>query len=124
MDLQYGDTRAERDSLAADTGIDLLRIDDVDNLHDIDGLAALIEACDLVITVSNSTAHLAAALGKPVWILLADGPGLFWFWHRRREDSPWYPSARLFRQPARGDWPGVIAKVGHALATRMAEQLR
>lgn len=124
VDLQYGDTRAERDSLAADTGIDLLRIDDVDNLHDIDGLAALIEACDLVITVSNSTAHLAAALGKPVWILLADGPGLFWFWHRRREDSPWYPSARLFRQPARGDWPGVIAKVGHALATRMAEQLR
>ncbi len=121
VDMQYGDTSAERHKLAADTGIDLLHIDDIDNLRDIDGLAALIAACDLVITVSNSTAHLAAALGKPVWVMLADGPGLFWFWHRQRVDSPWYPSARLFRQPARGDWPAVIAMVGDALASRLKD---
>ena len=71
-------------------------------------------ALDLVITVDTMVAHLAGALGKPVWTLLpyeAD-----WRWMRHRDDSPWYPTMRLFRQQYPGDWPGVIERVKEALA--------
>jgi ADP-heptose:LPS heptosyltransferase len=76
--------------------------------------AALIDALDLVITADTAVAHLAGALGKPVWILLPFAPD--WRWMREREDSPWYPSARLFRQPGIGDWDSVIERVVAALA--------
>lgn len=109
IDLQYGDTLAERQALAADHGLQLRKLDDIDNLNDIDGLAALISACDIVVTVSNTTAHLAAALGKPVIVMLPDSPSLFWHWHRSRHDSPWYPSATLLRQAQAGDWSEVIS---------------
>jgi tetratricopeptide (TPR) repeat protein len=84
-----------------------------DALHDFADTAALIEALDLVITVDTSVAHVAGALGKTVWILNRfDG---CWRWLLERDDSPWYPSARLFRQPAPGDWDSVIAAVTTAL---------
>jgi len=75
--------------------------------------AAFMESLDLVITVDTSVAHLAGALGKPVWILLPFSPD--WRWLLDRDDSPWYPSARLFRQPRIGDWASVIDRVGAAL---------
>jgi hypothetical protein len=71
--------------------------------------ADIIETLDLVISVDTSIAHLAGALGKPVWILLARLPD--WRWFKDREDSPWYDNARLFRQTREGDWAGVIAMV-------------
>lgn len=71
--------------------------------------ADIIETLDLVISMDTSIAHLAGALGKPVWILLARLPGRRWF--KDREDSPWYDGARLFRQTREGDWTGVIAMV-------------
>jgi tetratricopeptide (TPR) repeat protein len=71
--------------------------------------AAAMSALDLVITVDTSPAHLAGAIGKPVWLLLAYAPD--WRWLLDREDSPWYPTARLFRQATRGDWASVIARV-------------
>jgi tetratricopeptide (TPR) repeat protein len=80
-----------------------------EELTDFADAAALIENLDLLITVDTAVAHLAGALGKPVWILLpyvAD-----WRWLREREDSPWYPSARLFRQTVSGDWPSVVERV-------------
>jgi tetratricopeptide (TPR) repeat protein len=83
------------------------RIDDA--IADFGDTAAAIEQCDLVISVDTSVAHLAGALGKPLWLLLpfvAD-----WRWLLDRNDSPWYPSARLFRQGTRGDWDAVIATV-------------
>jgi hypothetical protein len=76
--------------------------------------AAAIAALDLVIAVDTAVAHLAGALGKPVWILLPFVPD--WRWMTGRDDSPWYPSARLFRQQAAGDWTGVIRRVLSALS--------
>ena len=75
--------------------------------------AALIELMDVVVSVDTSIAHLAGALGKPVWLLLPRNPE--WRWLLGREDSPWYPSARLFRQKTMGDWGDVIAAVREAL---------
>lgn len=118
VDLQYGDTRAEQETLRAATGVSLVGVPEIDNFNDLDGLAALIEACDVVVTVSNTTAHLAAALGKPVFVMLSHAPGLLWYWHTERTDSPWYPSAHLFRQPHAGDWKGVVAEVRAALCAR------
>ena len=82
----------------------------------IEETAAVIANLDLVITVDTMVAHLAGALGVPVWLLLHDAAD--WRWLLDREDSPWYPTMRLFRQPARGDWPSVVARVAAALADR------
>ncbi len=75
--------------------------------------AALIEQLDLVIAVDTSVAHLAAALGKPVWLLLPFSPD--WRWLVGRDDTPWYPTMRLFRQTATGDWGSVMQRVATAL---------
>lgn len=76
-------------------------------------LAALIETLDLVITIDTGVAHLAGALGKPVWILLPYHPD--WRWLQDREDTPWYPTARLFRQKVFGEWRGAVEAVLAAL---------
>jgi tetratricopeptide (TPR) repeat protein len=78
-------------------------------LKDFADTAALVEALDLVISVDTSVAHLAGALAKPVWLLLPYVPD--WRWLLDRSDSPWYPSARLYRQPAIGDWDSVLLRV-------------
>ncbi len=116
VDLQYGDTSVERAELLATQPLDLQKLEDIDNFNDIDALAALISACDIVVTVSNTTAHLAAALGKPVIVMLPASPSLFWYWHIDRNDSPWYPSAVLLRQTQPGDWQDVIATGTQALS--------
>ena len=84
-----------------------------DRLGDMQNTAALIAHMDLVISVDTALAHLAGALGRPVWIMLPHNPD--WRWFRDRDDSPWYPSARLFRQPQSGDWQSVIDRVVHEL---------
>lgn len=75
--------------------------------------AAVIKNLDLVITIDSAVAHLAGALGKPVWVLLPLVPD--WRWLLDRDDSPWYPSMRLFRQTQQTDWTEVIARVSEAL---------
>ncbi len=113
VSLQYGDHDAlENQATAAGASIRIDRT--VDQLADIDIFAAQIAALDLVITIDNSTAHLAGALGIPVWVLLPFARD--WRWLQVREDSPWYPTMRLFRQPQRGDWQSVIQKVRSALS--------
>ena len=115
VDLQYGDTSAERAALLAATGIEVMRIPEIDNFNDLDGLAALMTACDVVVTVSNTTAHLAGALGRPLMVMLPEAFGLVWYWHAGRMDSPWYPGAKLFRQQNPGQWGSVIPEVSTAL---------
>jgi len=90
-------------------GLDLVG----DDFEDFEDTAAAASLCDLVITVDTSVAHLAGAMGKPVWLLLPFVPD--WRWLLDRTDSPWYPSMRIFRQSKRGDWDGVIARVVAAL---------
>ncbi|MDR3014535.1 MAG: tetratricopeptide repeat-containing glycosyltransferase family protein [Delftia acidovorans] len=88
--------------------------DPMSDVRDFADTAAIIECLDLVISVDTSVAHLAGALNKPVWILSRhDG---CWRWLRERDDSPWYPTARLFRQSKPGDWADVIDRVVQALA--------
>jgi Flp pilus assembly protein TadD len=89
-----------------------------DGLGDFADTAALCAQCDLVIAVDTSVVHLAGALGRPVWILLPFAAD--WRWLRGRTDSPWYPTARLYRQERPGDWDGVLARVAQDLATLIA----
>jgi len=83
------------------------------NLQDFTDTAAIIAHLDLVITVDTAVAHLAGAMGKPVWVLLPFVPD--WRWLLNREDSPWYPTARLFRQSALGDWQTPLLQVAQKL---------
>lgn len=106
VSLQYGDVAAEAAAAGVtDPGLDAW--------GDIDGLAALIAAMDLVVSVDNSTVHLAGGLGRPTWALLPHSAE--WRWMQGRHDTVWYPSVRLFRQTAPGDWDGVLRKLGEAL---------
>jgi Tfp pilus assembly protein PilF len=88
-------------------------VDLAPELGDFADTAAAMTQLDLVICVDTAVAHLAGALGKPVWVLLPFSPD--WRWLLHRQDSPWYPTARLFRQPAIGDWTSVIARVASEL---------
>ncbi|HEX3996617.1 MAG TPA: tetratricopeptide repeat-containing glycosyltransferase family protein, partial [Acetobacteraceae bacterium] len=88
-------------------------IDVADRLNDFADTAALVATLDLIITVDTSAAHLAGALGKPVWLLSRHDA--CWRWGRDRDDSPWYPTMRLFRQTTPGDWAGVIERVAASL---------
>lgn len=89
-----------------------------DQLEDFGDTAALCEAMDLIVSVDSSVAHLAGALGKPLWVMLAAIPD--WRWLLERDDCPWYPSARLYRQPRAGDWASVVERVRRDLGAMPA----
>jgi tetratricopeptide (TPR) repeat protein len=109
VNLQPRVRDAERDGLKAWPAL----IDAGPELRDFGDTAALLMALDLVITVDTSVAHLAGALGRPVWILLPHLPD--WRWMLERSDSPWYPTARLYRQSAAGAWDPVLRAVSSDL---------
>jgi hypothetical protein len=120
VDLQYGDTSAEREAVARDIGIAVEHLDDIDNFNDIDGLASLIAACDLVVTVSNTTAHLAGALGKETYVLVPYGQARMWYWFHDRTDNPFYPDIKIHRQTRTHDWASLMAPVVEEIARRAA----
>jgi hypothetical protein len=115
VDLQYGDTAGERESLEK-AGVRIEHLPDLDLMEDLDGVAALCAACDLIVTVSNVTAHIAGAVGVPVWLIAPKGNGRLWYWFSGRSDSPWYPSVRIFEQSIPGSWREPLDAVARELA--------
>lgn len=107
--LQIG---AQADAIASQGFAAMVR-DRRADIADFADSAALLMSMDLVISVDTALVHLAGALHRPVWTLLPYAPD--WRWQTVRTDSPWYPSMRLFRQSAPGDWPGVIGQLGIAI---------
>lgn len=119
VDLQYGNTDAERADVERSLGISIAHSAHVDLTKDLDGVAALAAACDLVISVSNTTVHLAGAVGAPVWALIPPPVVQPWYWFTGREDSPWYDSVRLFRPAANETWSDVIKRAAADLRARL-----
>ena len=117
VNLQYGDVAEEIREFREATGIEVVQCASVDNREDLDGLAALIEVCDLVVSITNATAHLGGALAKETWVLLPYVAN-FW-WLVERPDSIWYPSLTLYRQPTLDDWKSVYVSIRKDLETRL-----
>ena len=113
LNLQYGDVDNEIKEFTKSTGIEVLQCGSVDNREDLDGLAALIELCDLVVSTSNVTVHLAGALGKETWVLLPYVAN-FW-WLLDRTDSIWYPTLKVYRQNSLGNWRYILSTVNRDL---------
>jgi hypothetical protein len=90
-----------------------------EELHDFMDTAALIDNLDLVITIDSAVAHLAGAMGKPVWVFLPRSPD--WRWLLDRTDSPWYPTARLFRQIIKGDWNPPVQQATETLRALVSQ---
>jgi ADP-heptose:LPS heptosyltransferase len=109
VNLQKDIRPQDQDALAA-SGM----FDPKDQLRDFADTAALVECMDLVISVDTSVAHLAGALARPLWLLLPFAPD--WRWILGRDDTPWYPTARLFRQGEDRRWEPVLARVAKELA--------
>ena len=118
VNLQYGDVNREINEFEEETGIKIVQCGSVDNREDLDGLAALIEACDLVVSTSNVTIHLAGALGKDTWVLLPFVSS-FW-WLLNRDDSVWYPSIKIYRQKKFGDWKFAINFLRNELCSKFS----
>ena len=109
LNLQYGDVDDEIREFREKTGIEIICCNSIDNREDLDGLAALIEVCDLVVSTSNVTIHLAGALGKDTFLLL---PLVTNTWlHLDLEKSLWYPSLTLYRQNRLNNWKDVLERV-------------
>ncbi len=122
VDVQYGDTAAERAALEPGQRARLAHFDDVDFYRDLDEVLATLDACDLLITTSNANAHLAAALGKPVWLLYPAERAPFHYWaHGGDHRSLWYPSVEIVSAPGLADWPQLIAHTAQKLAQMRAE---
>jgi tetratricopeptide (TPR) repeat protein len=114
ISLQAQRGLAQLQRLPSGIGVESLGADITANPEGLTEIAAAMEALDLIVTSDTAVAHLAGALGRPVWVALSHDPD--WRWMRGRGDSPWYPTMRLFRQPSPGDWPSVFAAISKALA--------
>jgi Flp pilus assembly protein TadD len=118
VNLQYGETAAERNLIKESLGVSIHDIKGVDLYDDLEGLLAVIAACEIIVTCSNTTAHLAGALGKETLLLLPVGNAKFWYWHNIEGKSLWYPSVRVFPQKSPGDWSDPIMDIKNFLEKR------
>ena len=85
---------------------------DINNYEDMEGLAALIDSCDIIVTSSNSNAHLAGALGKETYLILPKASSLIWYWeHKMDKISQWYKSINIFNQTMNNQWEDPISKI-------------
>lgn len=114
--LQYGSVTEEIKALPENLRAKVIVDNDIDPLTDMDSFANQVNAMDAVVTTSNTTAHMAGALGKPTWTLVPKtGRGWLWYWFTNREDSPWYPSMRIVRQANDGTWTTAISRAANSL---------
>ena len=111
VDLQYGDTAEERAELEREAGIAVAHLDNIDNTKDIEGLAALMQACDAVLSVSNTNAHLAGALGRPTWVLVPFGYAKIWYWFKGQKKSPWYPHVQVRHRAEGQSWQDLLSQI-------------
>jgi ADP-heptose:LPS heptosyltransferase len=120
INLQYGDTKEEINIVEEKLHVNIFNIEGIDLYDDIDSMLALINACDIVITTSNSIAHLSGALGKETILLLPFSLGKFWYWHELNGVSLWYPSVKVFKQLEQGDWSDPVIRARNYLEKRFA----
>ena len=111
IDLQYSDTSLERENFYIENEIKITKIEYIDNFKDLNGLSSLIDVCDLVITISNTNAHIAGALGKKTFLILPKGKGRLWYWTSKNKRSIWYPAIETFEQEEVGNWKPVMKKL-------------
>ncbi len=116
VSVQYGDKRHEVEAFTRAHGISIHWDESVDAMQDMDRFASQVASLDAVVTVANSTVHMAGALGVPVWVLLPRVPS--WRWMMNREDALWYPHIRLFRQTTMFEWKDTLGAMARALASR------
>lgn len=115
VNLQYGDIKDEVRAAEA-AGLQFNKAVTMDLTKDIDGVASLVDACDVIVSASNTTVHIAGALGKPVLLMLPYRTGKLWYWSEAKgQGSLWYPSIKTFHQSAQGDWAGTIEDVVNCL---------
>ena len=121
LDLQYenkqhiGETAVEKKNLLNRNNISIENYNGIDKLNDIDGLAALIFNCDIVVTSSNVTAHIAGGLGIKTFLFVPFSRGKLWYWHDKKNISVWYPSIRIFKAESTNEWGGVFEKIAKAV---------
>jgi hypothetical protein len=118
MNLQYSADREDLELLAMHQA-PIQAFSDLDTFNDLDGLAAAIMVCDVVITVSNTTAHLAGALGKETLLLLSHSVGRFWYWNEYEARNLWYPNIKVFQQKTEGDWSHPLEALQQYLETKV-----
>lgn len=111
INLQHGDTADDLVELEKNGNHNLFQIPEIDLTEDLDSVISMVQACDLIITSSNSLAHMAGALNKRTILILPFESGKFWYWHEVNGYSPWYPSIRIFSQARHGSWGEVIDQV-------------
>ena len=123
VDVQYGDTAAERRAVAEATGVRLLHFDEVDYYNDLEEVLAILEACDLLVTTSNVNAHFAGALGKRTWLLYLADRAPFHYWaHGGGYRSLWYPCVEILSAPRLTDWTAVFHHAAQRLKAGSGER--
>ena len=129
VSLQYGSVAKTLDDYKNKSGTEIFLDSEVDQIKDLEIFFAQVASMDLVITVSNTTAHVAGSMGVPTWVMLPNGRGSLWFWFVHGERSPWYSSVRLFRQTALPEfgkpwWPEVVEETADALSDWLGKPLK
>ena len=121
IDLQYSDTTVERKRFFSENNIRIRKIDNIDNFNDLNGVCSLIDICDFVITISNTNAHIAGALGKKTFLLLPRGKGRLWYWTIKNKKSIWYPTIEIIEQKKVGIWKSVIEELRRKVKENLVE---
>jgi len=115
INLQYGETKKEINSILNQSGIEIYTIDEIDNFNDLDGFASLVDACDYIVTTGNVTAHIAGALNKKTYLILPFAHGKIWYWGDSSGHSLWYPSIEIIRSPGFDSWDVPINNLSKKL---------